>query len=212
LLALGLTQRNAVILLYGITLLLGACALATAFFRDTNQALLLTSVCLASCIGLHKLGYREMRFLRNGTLLPLFDLSQASRRVFKVLADISFIGLAYYLGFLLRFDGTLPPVDVDDFLRIFKGVGAGCAAAAIFLLLAPAYGVANGSALFIDAALLFLFIAGSRSSFRILAHLHVSPQPPGRPGPQAVSAAAAKFSPPQLPLFEPACNQLHRSV
>jgi UDP-GlcNAc:undecaprenyl-phosphate GlcNAc-1-phosphate transferase len=213
LLQMGLTQKNAVVILYAVTLLLGGTALATVYFRNVNQALLITSIGIASYIGLRKLGYSEIQFLRNGTLLPLFDLYLVSQRMVKVFVDIAFIALAYYLAFLLRFEGKFDPaikkyylstiplvlsvkllvfyftglykgawryINVDDFLRILKAVAFGSAIAGLFLWMIPSLGIVSWPVLFIDFNLLFLFIAGARSSFRVLEHLHLAKNHQGR--------------------------------
>jgi UDP-GlcNAc:undecaprenyl-phosphate GlcNAc-1-phosphate transferase len=213
LLQMGVTQKNAVVILYAVTLLLGTIALATVYFRNINQALLISSIGIASYIGLRKLGYSEIQFLRNGALLPLFDLYLVSQRMFKVFVDIAFIALAYYLAFLLRFEGEFDPaikkyylstiplvlsvkllvfyfaglykgawryINVDDFLRILKAVVFGCVMAGLFLWMIPSLGIASWPVLFIDFNLLFLFIAGARSSFRVLEHLHLANNHQGR--------------------------------
>jgi UDP-GlcNAc:undecaprenyl-phosphate GlcNAc-1-phosphate transferase len=207
LLQMGFTQRNAVIILYVITLLLGGIAFSSVYFRDVNQALLITAIAIASYIGVRKLGYNEIQFLRNGVLLPLFDSSLASRGLVKIFVDMGLIALSYYLAFLLRFEGrfvanvkeyylsTIPVVlsakllvfslaglydgpwryiNVDDFLRIIKAIAFGCAATAFALWMIPSLEVISWAAIFIDFNLLFLFLIGARSSFRVLEHLHLS--------------------------------------
>ena len=109
LLKMGLSQRNVVIILYTITLILGGVALSSVYFRNINHAFLITSIGIGSYIGIRKLGYDEIQFLRNGTLLPLFDSSLISRRIIKVFVDIALVTISYYLAFLLRFEGELSP-------------------------------------------------------------------------------------------------------
>jgi UDP-GlcNAc:undecaprenyl-phosphate GlcNAc-1-phosphate transferase len=210
---MGFTHRKAVILLYAITLTLGLLALATVCFRDLNQALFLSAVGIASYIGVKKLGYSEIQFLRNGTLLPLFDLPLLSRRMLKVFLDVGSITLAYYLAFSLRFEGSLDPaikhyylttlplvlvvkvvvfyltglyqgvwryMSVDQFLRILKAVFLGGLTAALALWAIPPWGVKSWSVLLIDFNLLFFLIGATRSSFRVLEHLHLSNHNGGR--------------------------------
>jgi UDP-GlcNAc:undecaprenyl-phosphate GlcNAc-1-phosphate transferase len=116
LLKLGLSHRNAVLTLYVVTFILGAIALSAVYFRDINQALLITAIVLASYIGVRKLGYSEIQFLRDGTLVPLFESSVVSRRLFRVFADVTFIALSYYLALLFRFEGNYSPEVREHYL------------------------------------------------------------------------------------------------
>ncbi len=109
LLQIGFTQRKAVILLYGVSLFFGAAALSTTYFINMNYALLISSLVVAAYTGLKRLGYTEIRLLSNGSLLPLFDIPAAHRRLFQVLIDMALISLSFYLSFLLRFEGDFLP-------------------------------------------------------------------------------------------------------
>jgi UDP-GlcNAc:undecaprenyl-phosphate GlcNAc-1-phosphate transferase len=116
LLKLGFSQRNAVLTLYVVTFILGAIALSAVYFRNIDQALLITAIALASYIGVRKLGYSEIQFLRDGTLVPLFESSVVSQRLFRVFADVSFIALSYYLALLFRFEGDFSPAVREHYL------------------------------------------------------------------------------------------------
>ena len=116
LLNLGFSQRNAVLTLYVVTFILGAIALSTVYFRDINQALLITAIAVASYIGVRKLGYSEIQFLRDGSLIPLFESSMVSRGLFRVFVDVTFIALSYYLALHFRFEGDFSPVVREHYL------------------------------------------------------------------------------------------------
>jgi UDP-GlcNAc:undecaprenyl-phosphate GlcNAc-1-phosphate transferase len=109
LLQMGFTQRKAVILLYVISLILGGLAFSSVYFKDIDDGLFLTTIGLASYVGVKKLGYSEIQILRNGALLPLFDAPVVNIRILRFFVDMAFIALSYYLGFLLRFEGTFEP-------------------------------------------------------------------------------------------------------
>jgi len=109
LLRMGFTQRKAVILLYAISLILGGLAFFSVYFKNINYALFLTTIGLASYMGVKKLGYSEIQILRNGALLPLFDAPVVNIRILRFFVDMAFIALSYYLAFLLRFEGTFGP-------------------------------------------------------------------------------------------------------
>ncbi len=110
LLAMGLTHRRAVLLLYGVCAALGALAFLAVRARGSDTALLVGIVAVASYVGVRKLGYREVEVLRRGTLLPLFALPVFSRRVFHALVDAGFVAAAYCASLLLTGHGGL---DVD---------------------------------------------------------------------------------------------------
>ena len=207
LLEMGFTQRKAVILLYGISLILGGLAFSSVYFKNINYALFLTTIGIASYIGVRKLGYSDIQILRNGKLLPLFDAPVVNIRILRFFVDMGFIVLSYYLAFLLRFEGALNPAikeycletiplvlsvkmgvfylsglykgawrytSVNEVIKMLKAVMLGCLASALFLWAIPGLGVVSLSVLFIDFNLLFFFVTGARSSFRVLEQLHVS--------------------------------------
>jgi UDP-GlcNAc:undecaprenyl-phosphate GlcNAc-1-phosphate transferase len=213
LLQMGFTQKKAVIFLYAISLILGLLAFGSVYFKDINYALLLITIGIASYIGVGKLGYSEIQFLRNGALLPLFDAPVVNIRILRFFADMGFIVLSYYLAFLLRFEGRLDPTikgyclatiplvlsikmgifylsglykgawrytSVSDIITMLKAVMLGCFATGLFLWAIPAYGIMSTAVLFIDFNLLFFFVTGARSSFRVLEQLHVSNNHLGR--------------------------------
>lgn len=59
LIKMGFTQRRAVLLIYGLTLLLGVVSLSFVYMRDFRAALVLLLVGAAAVIGIRKLGYLE---------------------------------------------------------------------------------------------------------------------------------------------------------
>ena len=106
LMEIGLTQKKAVMILYGVSIILGGIALSSVYFKNINYALLLTAIVVASYIGIRKLGYSEVQILSNGALLPLFDTPVVNRTILRVFVDMAIISISYYLAFLLRFEGN----------------------------------------------------------------------------------------------------------
>ena len=125
LLQLGFNQSKAVIVLYAISLILGALAFSSVYFRNINQALLIASIGIVSYIGIKKLKYSEIQVLRNGALLPLFETPLISQRILKTSLDLGFIALSYYLAFLLRFEGELAPAVKKYYLFTLPLVSGG---------------------------------------------------------------------------------------
>lgn len=109
LLQIGLTQKKAVMILYGVSLILGGLALSSVYFKNINYGLLLIAIAMASYISIRKLGYSEVQILSNGVLLPLFDAPVVSRRILRVFVDMTVISVSYYFAFLLRFEGHFTP-------------------------------------------------------------------------------------------------------
>jgi UDP-GlcNAc:undecaprenyl-phosphate GlcNAc-1-phosphate transferase len=105
LLQIGFTQKKTVMILYGVSLILGGLALSSVYFKNINYALLLTAIGVASYIGISKLGYSEIQILSNGALLPLFNTPVVNRRILRVFVDIAIISFSYYFAFLLRYEG-----------------------------------------------------------------------------------------------------------
>jgi UDP-GlcNAc:undecaprenyl-phosphate GlcNAc-1-phosphate transferase len=110
LLQIGFTQKKAVMILYGVSLILGGLALSSVYFKNINYALLLTAIGVASYIGISRLGYSEIQVLSNGTLLPLFNTPVVNRRALRVFVDMAIVSLSYYFAFLLRYEGNFAPV------------------------------------------------------------------------------------------------------
>lgn len=117
LLAMGLTHRRAVLLLYAVCLAFGALAFLAVSLRGANTALMVGGVAAASYVGIRRLGYQEVEVLRRGTLLPLFELPVFSRRVFHILADAGCVAIAYAAALMVTNLGGLQPVGRDYLLR-----------------------------------------------------------------------------------------------
>ena len=110
LLQIGLTHRNAVMLLYAVSIILGGLAISSIYFKNINYALLLITFGIAVYVGVRRLGYSEVQILRNGSLLPFFNTRVVNRRFLRVFVDIVLISLAYYFAFWLRFEGDFAPM------------------------------------------------------------------------------------------------------
>ena len=100
---LGFSHRKAVLTLYAFGFGLSCLALMLVLARYRNLGFILIVVGLATYIGIHKLGYEEVKFLRSGTLLRWYDQLTFSRRFFLAFADIVFIAIAYWGTFFLKY-------------------------------------------------------------------------------------------------------------
>jgi len=117
LIKMGFTQRKAVVFLYLISLFLGGMAFSFIYFKNMNYALFLATIVIASYIGIRKLGYTEIQFLRNGALLPFFDAPGFNFKILRIFVDMGLVMLSYYLAFLLRFEGEFDPSVKEYYLK-----------------------------------------------------------------------------------------------
>jgi UDP-GlcNAc:undecaprenyl-phosphate GlcNAc-1-phosphate transferase len=72
------------------------------------------------------------------------------------------------------YKGTWRYMSIGDLLGMAKAVVIGCVASAFLLWMIPGYGITSRAAFLIDFNFLLVFVVGTRSSFRILEHLHIS--------------------------------------
>jgi UDP-GlcNAc:undecaprenyl-phosphate GlcNAc-1-phosphate transferase len=114
LVALGLSERQAVLFLYGIAALAGAAAvgLGSSRFREADILLSLLIVALL-LLGVRLANVRvydgdDFRALRERSFTPLVADFVYKRRVFEVLLDVLLIVIAYYASWVLRFEGDFP--------------------------------------------------------------------------------------------------------
>lgn len=113
LVALGMSERRAVLTLYGFAAMCGLVTVAIRFLGTEIALLIIPGVALAVIfLGLH-LGKvivyeRAEQVPVESTAIRALVVFQYKRRVLEVLLDVVLIGLAYYAAYLLRFDGELP--------------------------------------------------------------------------------------------------------
>ena len=121
LVALGLSERRAVFLLYGLATLAGLLALKVRGWQVyESMAAILGFTIVLTMIGVYLAGVR----VYDADAVPanrkmvsfLVDISY-KRRIFEALLDLSLITLSYYLAYLLRF-GTLTEGDPNFSLFI----------------------------------------------------------------------------------------------
>ena len=112
--AIGLSERKAVLVLYGFSVISGFMALGLRHMQS-GPALLLTVLylLLVAFFWVYLAGvkvYAEESIFSNGKaggLTPILVEITYKRRLFEVLLDFVLITVAYYLAYLLRFEGHL---------------------------------------------------------------------------------------------------------
>lgn len=124
LVALGMSERRATLLLYLFAALSGALALAVRQMAIWSAMALIVGFALSVLfIGLYlgKVGVYEQGRNSNqetgGTLVDPFENFSHRRRIFEILLDTILVALAYYSAYLLRFDGDLPDEQIAIFIR-----------------------------------------------------------------------------------------------
>lgn len=103
LLNLGFSHRRAVLVLYGLCVILCVFAFLTVTLKDINITLFLGAVVMAFVIGIRSLKYQEFKILESGLLLPLFSFPVMNKRVFQAFFDLVLISGSFYLSFILIF-------------------------------------------------------------------------------------------------------------
>jgi len=105
LLKLGYSHRRAVLILYGLCVILCVLAFLTVSLKNLNIILVLGAIIIAFLIGIKSLKYQEFKILENGLLLPLFNFPVINKKLFQASFDLFAISFSYYLSFILVFKG-----------------------------------------------------------------------------------------------------------
>ncbi len=132
LVALGMSERRATLSLYLFAAVSGGLALAVRQMGVWATLAMITGFALSVLfIGLY-LGkvriYDEGRSFdqdaANETLVDPFGGFSHHRRIFEILLDTVLAALAYYIAYLLRFDGDMPGEQIAIFIRTLPPVAA----------------------------------------------------------------------------------------
>jgi UDP-GlcNAc:undecaprenyl-phosphate/decaprenyl-phosphate GlcNAc-1-phosphate transferase len=107
LLALGLDHRQAVLILYGVALLLAVAGLVSLMVTAHKAALLLLAVLLAGLVGIGRLGYQEFAVMRSGIVLRFYDAPMLRRSFFVVFADLVMIAVAVGGAVAIKYEDWL---------------------------------------------------------------------------------------------------------
>ncbi|MEW6130576.1 MAG: hypothetical protein AB1757_26310 [Acidobacteriota bacterium] len=208
LVAIGMSERRAVIVLYILTALSGALAMMLRFVAPSIVVMIIPAFGLVMIfIGLY-LGkmrvYDEGEQPEGNPLIRVLADFSYKRRIFEVLLDLVLVALAYYGAYLLRFDGEIPEQQMEILLKTlpilmlvqmavfwFTGVYRGlwrytgvndlvtiAQAVLLYALMSSALIFAmyllkgpSRAVFILNGILMFLFVSGSRLSFRLLPAL-----------------------------------------
>ncbi len=103
LLALGLDHRRAVLLLYGVALVLAIGGLLSIFLSSQKAGLLLFALVVAAFVGVARLGYDEFAVVRRGMVLRFYETPVLKRALFVVFVDLVMMAGAIYAAIGLKF-------------------------------------------------------------------------------------------------------------
>jgi len=104
LLALGLNQWRAALILYSAGAILASVALLSLFLAERKSALLLIAIGVAAFVGIFKLGYDEFAIWRRGGLLRIYDAPVLRIGLFVAFIDIGLVVIALYASAVIKYD------------------------------------------------------------------------------------------------------------
>lgn len=202
LLALGIDHQKAVLVLYGVGVLLGAGTLASLLMSAQKAGLLLVALLLAAFIGLARLGYDEFAVIRRGVVLRFYEAPVLKRGLFPVFFDLMLLTLALYGAVGLKYDdwgldiqrpaffdalAVTAPASLVSFwaFRLYRGswrlanvddvtrlTRAVATASAVTALLVVLLFSGSLSLIVIYSLLLLVGMGATRLSFRFFHHLN----------------------------------------
>lgn len=120
-LALGFSHRSAVLVLYGLAATLSCLALISVAAQYRNSGAVLLIVIAAMYVGVRKLGYEEIAFLRT-RVLRWCERTMFTRMSFQAVLDLLLTAAAYWTAFLLKYDGSGTPDAAGWYLIAFPFV------------------------------------------------------------------------------------------
>lgn len=120
LVAIGLSERRAVLMLYGLAAASGWIAFELQYLHE--EVLYFVVPCFALVVLFFALHLGKIRVYEEGdkpqgNLLSFLVEFSYKRRIAEVLFDLVLMTMAYYGAFLLRFGGTIPPDQIYFFER-----------------------------------------------------------------------------------------------
>ncbi len=109
LLSMGFSHRAVVLMLYALAAVLSILALISEIARHRNSGAILLTVIIVMYIGLRKLGYEKVAFVRTATARRWCGQITVLWLSFHAAVDWIVIAAAYWVAFLLKYDGVFAP-------------------------------------------------------------------------------------------------------
>jgi UDP-GlcNAc:undecaprenyl-phosphate/decaprenyl-phosphate GlcNAc-1-phosphate transferase len=125
LVALGMSERRATLMLYVLAALSGALALAVRQMAIEGALALVALFALGVLfiglylgkVGVYEWGRNPNPEASTATLIDPFGNFSHRRRIFEIFLDSVLVAMAYYSAYLLRFDGDMPDGQIAIFIR-----------------------------------------------------------------------------------------------
>jgi UDP-GlcNAc:undecaprenyl-phosphate GlcNAc-1-phosphate transferase len=117
LLGLGLSQVQAVLVLYAICFAVNAGAMLVVLQNTSNRNLLIAVSVVCSIAFVRTLNYKEFHPLHNGLLLPLFPVNLLKQRSFQVLLDSGLAAISLLFSIWIHNPGGLQLEPAHLFIR-----------------------------------------------------------------------------------------------
>ncbi len=103
LMSFGISDRKVVIILYVVSIIFSVGAFAVTIANTTIAIPILIIIGIATFLGVNQLGYKEMALLRNGSLLPIYEIPFFKSSLFHGFLDLVSIALAFGISFYITF-------------------------------------------------------------------------------------------------------------
>ncbi len=139
LVVMGLSERQAVLYLYGLSAISAAAALVTSQLGLWTGLVLtgmLACTFVALGIGLTRIQVYEEPMPPNGTAMVVLSKLSHIRRLFEITVDLVLIPVAYLTAYLLRYEGTIPPGSIE---RVGQSLPIVVGVKMVFLYIAGSY-------------------------------------------------------------------------
>ncbi|HEY4716610.1 MAG TPA: hypothetical protein VII00_05850 [bacterium] len=122
LVSIGLTERQAVLLLYSIALASGTIAyIVYRYSLNISIVFILLLLLVVIFFGIYLARIRNIEHpskpFNNVPLIPVLVDIAFKRKLFEIALDFTLITLSYYSAYLLRFEGTIPQFFIVNFLK-----------------------------------------------------------------------------------------------
>lgn len=120
-LKIGFSHKRTLFVLYGVCVALCILSFVVVSWKNLNMALFVGAVVVAIYIGIRRLQYKELSFLRNGMFLNILNFPIFNKKIFQAFVDLIFVGGAFYLSNRLTFGPAAAAPD-SLFFRAFPAV------------------------------------------------------------------------------------------